>query len=214
MSKEEKVIRYYVLCNRLKNIIRKAWISWNVERTRLESVAEHVYSVQNLALMMYIQYNYDIDMEKVALMLACHEIGETVIGDINPFEMSREEKTRLEHEAVHDILKDFDSEDGYIERIFLEFDEKRTKEAKFAFLCDKLECDLQAKLYGEEGCIDLNHQEGNSIMNAPVVKKLLDEGNSFEEMWLKYGQMSYPYDENFRSVSNYALTHKIGSSNK
>ena len=213
MSKEEKVIRYYILCNKLKEVIRKIWISWKLDRERLESVAEHVYSVQNLALMMYIQYNYDIDMEKVAMMLAIHEIGETVIGDINPFEMSKEEKTRLEHEAVHNILKEFDSEDGYIEKLFLEFEEQKSKEAKFAFLCDKLECDLQAKLYGDEGCADLNHQEGNNIVNVPVIKELIDSGNTFGELCIKYSQGSYPYDENFLSVSNYALTHKLRKNN-
>ena len=28
-------------------------------------------------------------------------------------------------------------------------------------------------------------------------------------MWLKFGQETYPYDENFRSVSNYALKNNI-----
>ncbi len=158
---------------------------------------------------MYINYNYDVDIYKVILMLACHEIGETRIGDINPFEMTKEEKRRIELEAVHNILKEFDTDDGFIENLFLEFDAQETKEAKFAFMCDKLECDLQGKLYGEEGCVDLNQQEGNYIMNAPAVKTLLDEGCTFEEMWLRYSQGAYPYDENFRSVSNYALTHKI-----
>ena len=28
-------------------------------------------------------------------------------------------------------------------------------------------------------------------------------------MWLKYGQETYPYDENFRSVSNYVINNRI-----
>ena len=42
MGKEEKVINYYVLCNKLKNVIRTGWKDWNVQRERLESVAEHI----------------------------------------------------------------------------------------------------------------------------------------------------------------------------
>ena len=34
-----------------------------------------------------------------------------------------------------------------IEELFLEFDAHQTKEAMFAYQCDKLECDLQCKLY-------------------------------------------------------------------
>jgi 5'-deoxynucleotidase YfbR-like HD superfamily hydrolase len=68
---------------------------------------------------------------------------------LTEFQISREEKERIEHEAVHKILEDLvDGEE--IEKIFLEFDEHKTKEANFAYQCDKLECDLQCKLYDEE----------------------------------------------------------------
>ena len=79
----------------------------------------------------------------------------------------------------------------------------------FAYQCDKLECDLQSKLYDEEGCVDLNHQENNKTMNNKLVKQLLQEKNSWSEMWLKFGQSIYPYDDNFIAVSNYALNNNI-----
>ena len=61
MSREENVIKYYVLCNKLKNVIRTGWKVWNVERERLESVAEHIFGVQMLAIAMKSEYEYDID---------------------------------------------------------------------------------------------------------------------------------------------------------
>ena len=209
MSKEQKVIQYYVTCNTLKNVIRTGWKDWNVKRERLESVAEHIFGVQMLAIAMMSEYEYDLDMMKVVYMLAIHELGETVIGDITQFDMDHEEKERLEHEAVHAILKDLlDGE--YIEQLFLEFDAHQTKEALFAYQCDKLECDLQCKLYDEEKCVDLTNQENNDITRHPLVQQyLLEEGLSWGEMWLKFGQSMYPYDENFLAVSNYALTHTI-----
>lgn len=208
MSKEENVVKYYVICNKLKNVIRTGWQDWNVKRDRLESVAEHIYGVQMLAIAMKLEYGYDIDLTKVILMLAIHELGETIIGDITQFQISKQEKEELEHKAVKDILKDLiDGET--IEALFLEFDERKTKEAFFAYQCDKLECDLQSKLYGEEGCVDLSKQEGNKTMEHPLVKSLLDKGLSWEEMWLRFGQEVYPYDDNFRSVTNYALNNNI-----
>ena len=208
MSKEEKVLKYYVLCNKLKNVIRTGWLSWNVKRERIESIAEHVYGVQQLALMMYSEYQYDIDIEKVLYMLAIHEIGETAIGDIDQFQMSKEEKEKKEHEAVHNVLNGL-LKGEEIENLFLEFDSHKTKESMFSYMCDKLECDLQCKLYDEENCVDLNHQENNKIMNNKIVKKCLDNGDSWSTMWLKFGQEIYPYDDNFRSVSNYAMTHEL-----
>ena len=99
-----------------------------------------------------------------------------------------------------------------IENLFLEFDEHKTKEADFAYQCDKLECDLQSKLYDEEGCVDLNHQEGNATMKNAKVQELLKTGASWSTMWMRFGQQVYPYDENFMAVSNYAINNEIGES--
>ena len=177
-----------------------------MKRDRVESVAEHIYGVQMLALAMKSEYEYDIDIMKVIYMLAIHELGETIIGDLTHFQISKEEKEKIEHKAVHDISsKLIDGEK--IERLFLEFDEHKTKESIFAYQCDKLECDLQCKLYDEEHCVDLNNQENNNTYKVDEVQELLDD--SWSNMWIKYGQKKYKYDNNFLSVSNYALNNSI-----
>ena len=210
MEKEKKVINYYVLCNKLKDVIRTGRKDWNVQRERLESVAEHIFGVQMLAIAMKSEYNYDVDILKVIMMIAIHELWETVIWDLTEFQVSREEKIRIEHDAVHEILKDLiDWEE--IEKIFLEFDEHKTKEANFAYQCDKLECDLQCKLYDEEWCVDLNKQESCNAIENERVQKLLKENKWWSEMWLQYDKENIPYDENFKEVINYTLKYKISN---
>ena len=118
----------------------------NVKRDRIESVAEHIFGVQMLAIAMKSEYGYDIDIMKVIYMLAIHELGETVIGDLTRFQISKEEKEKIEHEAVHNILSTMLDGDK-IEELFLEFDAHETPEALFEYQCDKLECDIQSKLY-------------------------------------------------------------------
>lgn len=208
MSKEENVIKYYVMCNKLKNVIRTGWKTWNVERERVESVAEHIFGVQMLAIAMKSEYEYDIDIMKVVFMLAVHELGEIVIGDLTMFEISKEEKAKREKEAVHKILCGL-LDGKEIENLFTEFNSHSTKEAMFAYQCDKLECDLQSKLYDEEGCVDLNKQESNDLLENELVKKLLSEEKSWSGMWLRFGQTVYPYDDNFKDVSKYALNNSI-----
>lgn len=210
MTKEERVLNYYVLCNKLKTVIRTGWKDWNVQKERIESIAEHIFGVQMLAIAMKSEYEYDIDIEKVIFMLAIHELGETIIGDLTLFQISKEEKEKIEHEAVHNILKDL--LDGEIlEKLFLEFDERKTKEAIFAYQCDKLECDLQCKLYDQEHTVDLNNQSNNNSLENERVKHLLETGESWSSMWLHFGQQMYPYDENFKAVSNYAINNEIES---
>ena len=206
--KAEKVVNYYVICNKLKGVIRTGWKDWHVNRERIESVAEHIYGVQMLAIAMKSEFQYDIDLMKVIFMIAVHELGEIKIGDLTQFQISKEEKEKMEHAAVHEILKDLlDGEQ--IENLFLEFDSHKTPEAMFAYQCDKLECDLQCKLYDEEKTVDLNHQEDNISYYDPDVKELLKKGYSWSECWMTFGLRKYPYDENFRSVSDYAMHHKI-----
>lgn len=204
MTKEEKVVSSYILMNKLKDVVRTGWKDWNVEKERVESIAEHVYGVQQLALIMYLTYKEeykDLDLNKVILMLAIHETEEAFIGDITMFQKERATKEERGHNAIHEYFSRFiDGEK--VEQVILEFDKKETNEAKFAYQCDKLECDLQAALYNDY--VDLNNQDNNPTSKNKKVKELLNQGMSFGEMWMQFGLDFYPYDDNFRSVSKYA----------
>ena len=107
MSKEQNVVNYYVLCNKLKDVIRTGWVDWKVNRERVESIAEHIYGVQMLAISIYYQFNYKLDLNKIIFMLAIHELEEIEIGDLAFFETTREEKLSKWKEATDYILKDF-----------------------------------------------------------------------------------------------------------
>ena len=205
---EERVIKYYVLCNHLKDVVRTGWKVWKVKRERLESVAEHIYGVQMLAIAMKSEFKYDVDIMKVIYMLALHELEEIYIGDLTQFQISKEEKKIIGSKAVAKVLNNLlDGEE--IAKIIDEFDEKKTREALFAYCCDKLECDLQAKLYDEENCVDIKDNQDNSTLDDGRVKELLESGKSWSEMWLLFGQNTYDYDKNFMAVSNYAMNNDI-----
>lgn len=212
MKSEQNVVEFYVLCNKLKNVIRSGWKLWNVERERVESVAEHVYGAQMLAIAMWSEFKYDIDLKKVLFMLAVHELEEIVIGDLTPFEINRETKQQRGHSAVEKILENLTTKQE-IQNLIFEFDNRKTKEAVFAYQCDKLEADLQCKLYDEENCVNLMAQENNIALEEANVKKLLkEENNSWSRMWLRFGQQFSFYDDNFMKVSKYAMNNKINKS--
>lgn len=208
MSRAVNVIRFYVLCNKLKDVVRTGWKVWNVKRERLESIAEHVYGVQMLAIAMWSEYQYAIDLEKVILMLALHELEEIEIGDYNPFEITKEEKSKIGHAAVVKILEGMLNGDEIL-RLVVELDEGKTPEAKFAYLCDKLEAGLQCRIYDEAKCINMNEQEGNAMLMDEAVKKIAEKGGGAAEIWLEYDQEKNKYDKNFAEVADYVCDHKI-----
>lgn len=212
--KEENVVNYYILCHKLKKIIRTGWLDWNVDADRLESVAEHIYGTQMLAIAIKSEYPeyQDINLEKVILMLAIHEIGEATIGDLTQFQITKAEKIKIEYAAVSKTLKGL-IDGPKIEQLFIEFDEHKTKDAFFAHLCDKLECDIQAKIYDEEANIDLNNQDDNISFKHELVQKLLNKYQNdeyaFSKMWLDFGQEKYNYDQPFIDISNYVKENTI-----
>lgn len=207
-SRPANVISYYVLCNKLKDTIRSGWQKWHVQRERLESIAEHVYGVQMLAIAMYSEYDYDISIEKVILMLAVHELEETVIGDLVPFEITKAEKAKIGHEAVERIL-DGISDKADLKSLIYEFDAESTPEAKFAHLCDKLEADIQCKLYDEENCVDWQAETDNALLKDPKVRTAADFKKSWSDCWITCDQDLNFYDSNFVEVLDYLKAHHI-----
>ena len=199
MSKAGNVIEYYRLCNRLKDVIRTGWKDWNVQRDRIESVAEHIYSTQMVAISMYSEYDYKIDLKKVLYMLAIHELEEIIIGDLTLFDISKEEKLKRGHEAVLEVIQHLQLKYELF-NLIVEFDERKTPEALFAFQCDKLECDLQSVLYDEQNCVDVCNQPDNIAMQDETVQSLLNAGESFSDMWIDFSLQRYPYDANFLEV--------------
>ena len=211
MKKEEKVIKYYLLCNQLKDVIRTGWKKWKVKKERLESVAEHIFGVQMLAIAMHSEYEYkNLDLRKVILMLAIHELEEITIGDKCWFEITDKEKKEQGHTAVKNLLGDLIVGEELVSLI-IEFDERESMEAQFAYYCDKLECDLQAKLYDEEDRVDINDQNDNPAMKEEIVNHLLDSEGSWSGYWLEFDKRRCGFDKNFESVLDYAKNNDISS---
>ena len=206
--KPKNVISYYVLANKLKEMLRTGWVAWEVEASRIESIAEHVYGTLMLAIAMQSEYQYDLDFPKTLLMLALHETEEILIGDMTPFENSRQEKLNRGHEAVIEVFKTLANRQE-LEKLIFEYDERETSEAKFAYQCDKLECDLQCKIYDEKGLINLHGQEYKPECSNDFVRELLKKEPSFSGAWIKFTESYANYDENFRAVAEYARENKI-----
>lgn len=208
MNKAQNVIKFYNITNTLKTLIRKGWLNWHVKAERVESVAEHVYATQMLALAMYSEYEYKLDIQKVLYMLAIHELEETIIGDLTFKDISKEEKEKIGHDAVENILKDLLSGDE-IKQLIFEFDNKETKEALFAYHCDKLECDLQCKLYDEAGLVDLKDQLESDNHNKNTIERMEKGEITWSYAWMNHDRPYFKQDQNFIEVLDYAIENKI-----
>ena len=203
----EDAIRFYLLATKLKYKLRSGWdeTHWNVDADRLESIAEHVYGTCILAMSLNSEFQLDMNMEKVLKMLTIHEIGEVLIGDITPFDkMTPEQKEKSEHKAMKDVLGDLNDKEEFI-NLLIEFDEHKTKEAKFAFLCDKMEADIQAKVYQDMGCQrDLDNQENNVAFKNPKIKEMIENGaETAFDVWYEWDKQKFKDETIFEKTLSY-----------
>lgn len=210
---EEKLknsMRFYMLATQLKYKIRSGWDKshWNVSKDRVESIAEHVYGTCILALSIDSEFKTNLDINKVIKMLVLHELGEVIIGDITPFDnITPEEKMKKEHEAMREVIGDLVNQEEFLSLLF-EFDEKKTKEAIFAHHCDKLEADIQAKVYQDMGCQHpLNEQEDNVVFKSDKVQQMVKDGaQTAFDIWYEWDKSLYYDDEDFARLLDYVRT--------
>ena len=210
---EEKLknsMRFYMLATQLKYKIRSGWDKshWNVSKDRVESIAEHVYGTCILALSIDSEFKTNLDINKVIKMLVLHELGEVIIGDITPFDnITPEEKMKKEHEAMREVIGDLVNQEEFLSLLF-EFDEKKTKEAIFAHHCDKLEADIQAKVYQDMGCQHpLDEQEDNVVFKSTKVQQMIKDGaQTAFDIWYEWDKPLYNDDEDFARLLDYVRT--------
>ena len=204
----KNVINFYVLATSLKDKIRSGWKLWNVSKKRLESVAEHIYGTCILAIAIDSEFKVDIDLNKVLKMLVLHELEEVIIGDITPYDnVSNNEKIEQGKNAIKTILKDLIKSEEY-ELLIDEFNSHISKESLFAFYCDKLEADLQAKIYDEQEFTNIYDEKNKSLLETEWNKKALENGaKNLSDLFIEYD--SNNYNEIFKEICKYIKDNNI-----
>ena len=200
-SECNEIFKFYYLNTRLKNKVRSGWDSkhWGVLSDRIERISEHVIGCITLSLAMNSVYDYNFDINKVLKMLVLHETGETLIGDITPFDgITPDKKKEIEHEAMEDALGNLKEKADLLSLLF-EFDEQKTSEAKFSHYVDKIEAVLQSKIYQDKGLHrSLDNQENNCVFKSSKVQKMLIDGakDAFD-IWYEWDKTIYEGDSQF-----------------
>lgn len=99
----------------------------------IETLTEHVGHLPIMATFFhpYLEHGSKVDLGKALTMLAIHDIGETVVGDVYSFKKDKEHDKK-EYEAAIKILPEAQRE------IYEEYEGKESYEAKYANSIDKL----------------------------------------------------------------------------
>ena len=132
----DDAFKFYYTATKLKDMLRQGAVQWNVNKPRLESIAEHTYGCLILAIALHSELKLDINLEKTLEMLTIHELEEIKIGDVTPLDSVN--KSDLKNEArafICEIVKGLKLKISIVS-LTDEFNNQTTKEASFAKAID------------------------------------------------------------------------------
>ncbi len=170
--------------------LRKFYELKKVERaarvgSRRESPAEHTWSALILAdyFLSKIEKEKEnkLDRLKVYELLMYHDVVEIEAGDINLLdEHKRKDKKEKEMEAAHVLQKNLPPQSGKkFLTLFQEYEEGKTKEARFAKAIDALDAEIHELDYKEnwKGWTEefLRRKKGPLMEEFPELKKAFEE---------------------------------------
>lgn len=218
------ILKFYYYNQTLKSKVRSGWNEehWNIEseNERIEMISDHIIGAVGLAFAFGSEFKYEIDINKVLKTLMIHEIGEAIIGDVTPFDnVSPEQKHEIEHMAMKQVLGNLNKCDELYQSL-LDFDACINPIDKFSHYCDKLEADLQSKVYQEKGFHhSLDNQSNNIVMKSRIVQTMITSGLATTpfDIWFLYDKGIYEFDidmQEFFSTLKCAKDNELLNLNK
>jgi putative hydrolases of HD superfamily len=165
----QAIVDLFELAGRLKTLKRQGWIDRGVDQP--ESVADHTFRLALMAMIMSSR-DSELDSERCVRLALIHDLPETIVGDITPFDgrLASEtdardviftempeweadadrEKTDAERAAIQQITSELPEDlRTLISDAWEEYEAGISAEARFVRQLDKLETWLQAVEYQE-----------------------------------------------------------------
>lgn len=137
----ENQLSFFIEIDKVKNIYRKSLL---FDKGRFENDAEHSWTIAIMVILLREYANFPVDIEKTVLMLLIHDIVEIDAGDTFLYAADRKDAHIKEEKAAERIFGILPEEQKEkLLNIWKEFEERKTNEAKFASVFDRLEPLLQ-----------------------------------------------------------------------
>lgn len=138
--KIKKLISFIHEVEKMKMILRHSWLSSG----RRESDAEHSWRMALMAIVIHPYLRPKPDLLKTLKMIVIHDLCEVYAGDHWAFNPAKHNKHLTEKRGLKRVLRNLPSTTRKeITDLWLEFEERKTPTAQFAYALDKFEVLLQ-----------------------------------------------------------------------
>lgn len=167
-------VDFIIEIDKLKRIVRQSYLTDNI---RKENDAEHSWHLAMLAIILKEYSDSEIDILKIIKMVLIHDLVEIDAGDTYAYDSKgNQDKWERESKAAERIFgvlpKDQKEE---MQGIWLEFEQGKTSEAKFAAAIDRIEPILlnylsKGKAWKEHGVKKDQVMERNKVIKDASIE--------------------------------------------
>lgn len=130
----------------LKSLPRSGWLDCGIDQP--ETVAAHSWQMALMAMVLSGTLDEEYDYNKVMKMCLCHDLAESIIGDLTPHDERYCNKSACEQLAMEKISEEADFPEAYW--LLKEYEEEKTPEARFTHDLDKIDMYAQALYYEKQ----------------------------------------------------------------
>lgn len=145
MLKYSDILNFFSEAQKLKTTLRYIYLQGGKQ----ESTAEHSWQLCLMVPIVTKTLNLNIDVHRALMIALVHDLPEAITGDIDAIkiakkEISKEEKNRLEVEAIKELSDKLPESSGQeILNLWQEYEAGESNEAKFIKALDKIETVFQ-----------------------------------------------------------------------
>ncbi|XP_055386737.1 myb-like protein D [Condylostylus longicornis] len=170
------IIKFLELVGGLKHTKRTGFVLRDVKNC--ESISGHMY---RMAMMTFLLDGTEgLNQTKCMELALVHDLAECIVGDLTPFcGVTKEDKKRMEMEAMEKICKLIEPRGKRMWELFVEYESGESPESKFVKDLDRLDMVLQAFEYEKRDNCLMKHQEffdsTDGKFEHSFVKKLVKE---------------------------------------
>ena len=134
----EQQIRFIIEVDKVKNIFRQTYLA---DANRKENDAEHSWHLALSAVLLKEHMKEDVDLLKVIIMVLIHDLVEIDAGDTYAYDPEGEKTKRARELKSADRIFGILPEDqgSYFRKLWDEFEEYESADAKFAHLLDNFQ---------------------------------------------------------------------------
>lgn len=165
---------------KIKHLPRSGWVHKGISAP--ETVAAHSWQMALMALWLQNRYNGVYDFNKVIKLCLCHDLAESIIGDITPEESAYQNKSVREQAAMKELAQEADFPDAA--ELFAEYEAGQTPEALLARDLDQLDMYAQSLDYEQKDAsrqLEEFRLSASSKIKTELGRRLLAELQNKEE---------------------------------